>query len=235
MNTRTIRNSLVAGLALAFTLAFSAAAQETPGDAPTTKPASPQHDDTTPLAYVLISTSKGDIAVELDREHAPITVANFLKYVDAGFYKDTIFHRVMPNFMIQGGGLNADMQEKPTEAPIKNEWQNGLKNSRGTIAMARRPQPDSATAQFFINVVDNPMLDQPNGGAAYAVFGKVVGGMKVVDAIRMVQTGNKGGHQNVPVEVITITSVNRISKEGAMAVDSAKPGVTSPTAPPTKP
>lgn len=232
MNTRTIRNSLFAGLALAFTLAFSAAAQETPGDAPASKPAAPQVDDTAPQVYVIIATTKGDIAVELDREHAPISVANFLKYTDSDFYAGTIFHRVMPGFMIQGGGMTADMQEKKTEAPIKNEWQNGLKNNRGTIAMARRNDPDSATSQFFINVVDNPMLDQPRGGAAYAVFGKVVGGMKVVDDIRMVQTGTRPPHSDVPVETITISSVKRTTKEAAMALDAPKSGVTPPAKPP---
>lgn len=238
MNTRTISNSFFAGLALACMFALAAFTQTPPDSKPAEKPAATQPaDDNAPQVYVIISTTKGDIAVELDREHAPITVANFLKYVDSGFYEGTIFHRVMPGFMIQGGGMTADMQEKKTEAPIKNEWQNGLKNNRGTIAMARRAQPDSATAQFFINVVDNPMLDQPNGGAAYAVFGKVVGGMNVVDVIRMVQTGTRPPHSDVPVENISINSVKRTTKEAAMAIDGGKPGVTSPGTPaaPSKP
>lgn len=221
--------SLFAGLAFTFALGLAALAQ-TP---PATQPAAPPADDTAPQAYVVIATSKGDIAIELDREHAPISVANFLKYVDSGFYEGTIFHRVMPGFMIQGGGLTADMQEKKSEAPIKNEWQNGLKNNRGTIAMARRGDPDSATCQFFINVVDNPMLDRPSGGAAYAVFGKVVGGMTVVDAIRFVPTGDRPPHQNVPLEPIAIKSVKRVTKDEAMALEAGdKP---KPRAPATQP
>lgn len=186
--------------------AQSASPPEKPAETPAEQPK---------LIHVLMTTSKGDIVIELNREKAPISVDNFLSYVDKKFYDGTIFHRVMPNFMIQGGGFTADMQQKPTDAPIKNEWQNGLKNMRGTIAMARTNAPDSATSQFFINVVDNAALDQPRGGAAYAVFGKVVAGMNAVDAIKVVPTTSKAGHQNVPVETVTITKVERISAEEA--------------------
>ena len=151
---------------------------------------------------VKLSTSAGDIVVELDPAKAPKSVANFVQYVKAGHYTNTVFHRVIDGFMIQGGGMTADLAEKPTRAPIPLEAGNGLSNLRGTLAMARTGVPDSATAQFFINVVDNPRLDTAGGG--YAVFGKVVEGMDVVDKIRMVPVGNKGPYQNVPVTPVTI-------------------------------
>jgi peptidyl-prolyl cis-trans isomerase A (cyclophilin A) len=151
---------------------------------------------------VKLSTSAGDIVVELDPAKAPKSVANFVQYVKAGHYTNTVFHRVIDGFMIQGGGMTADLAEKPTRAPIPLEAGNGLSNVRGTLAMARTNVPDSATAQFFINVVDNPRLDTAGGG--YAVFGKVVEGMDVVDKIRMVPVGNKGPYQNVPVTPVTI-------------------------------
>ncbi len=155
---------------------------------------------------VRLATSAGDIVVELDREKAPKTVDNFLQYVKDGHYDGTIFHRVIATFMIQGGGFKADMTQKPTRAPIPLESRNGLSNARGTIAMARTSEPNSATAQFFINVVDNPMLDQPNSrdGNGYAVFGKVVAGMDVVDRIKDVPTTSAGMHQNVPATPVTI-------------------------------
>lgn len=155
---------------------------------------------------VKLATSAGDIVVELDAAKAPKTVANFVEYVKAGQYDGTVFHRVIPNFMIQGGGMTADMKEKPTRAPIPLESGNGLDNQRGTIAMARTMDPNSATAQFFINVKDNAFLNkaQSADGNGYAVFGKVVAGMDVVDKIRTVPTGNKGMHQNVPLEPVTI-------------------------------
>jgi len=148
----------------------------------------------------------GDIVVELDRGKAPKTVENFVQYVNAGHYDGTVFHRVIDNFMIQGGGMTADMTEKPTRSPVALESRNGLKNSRGTVAMARTTVPDSATAQFFINLKDNAFLDQPNArdGHGYAVFGAVVSGMDVVDRIKSVRTGDKGPHQNVPLEPIII-------------------------------
>jgi len=155
---------------------------------------------------VRLATSAGDIVVELDAEKAPKTVANFLQYVRAGHYDGTVFHRVIEGFMIQGGGYKADMSEKPTRAPIPLESRNGLTNVRGTLAMARTGIPDSATAQFFVNVVDNPFLDQANSrdGHGYAVFGKVVAGMDVVDKIRVVPTQGSGPHQNLPVTAVTI-------------------------------
>jgi peptidyl-prolyl cis-trans isomerase A (cyclophilin A) len=155
---------------------------------------------------VRLATSLGDIVVELDQAKAPKTVDNFLQYVNAGHYDGTVFHRVIDNFMIQGGGMKADMSEKPTRAPIPLESRNGLTNLRGTLAMARTMDPNSATAQFFINLKDNAFLDQANSrdGNGYAVFGKVVAGMDVVDKIKAVPTGNKGPHQNVPLEPVTI-------------------------------
>jgi len=162
---------------------------------------------------VLMSTSLGDVKIELDAEKAPVSTQNFLAYVNDKFYDGTIFHRVIPNFMIQGGGFDAAMQQKPTKAPIKNEAGNGLKNLTGTLAMARTNVVDSATAQFFINVKDNAFLDHKNetpAGFGYAVFGKVVDGMDVVRKIEQVQTANKGGHENVPVEPVVIKSMTVI-------------------------
>jgi peptidyl-prolyl cis-trans isomerase A (cyclophilin A) len=155
---------------------------------------------------VKLATSLGDIVVELDREKAPNTVDNFLAYVKAGHYDGTIFHRVIENFMVQGGGMKPDLSEKPTRAPIALESRSGLTNVRGTLAMARKPDPNSASAQFFINVKDNPFLDQANSrdGNGYAVFGKVVSGMDVVEKIRTVPVGDKGGYQNVPTTPVVI-------------------------------
>ena len=156
--------------------------------------------------YVKMTTSAGDLRIELDDEKAPVSVANFLAYVNKGFYDGTIFHRVIRTFMIQGGGMTPDMKEKRTLSPIANESQNGLRNVRGTIAMARTPQPDSATSQFFINVKDNAFLDAANSpsGTGYAVFGHVVSGMDVVDKIKQVKTANQGMSQNVPVTPVII-------------------------------
>jgi peptidyl-prolyl cis-trans isomerase A (cyclophilin A) len=155
---------------------------------------------------VRLATSQGDIVVELDAAKAPKTVENFLAYVKAGHYDGTVFHRVIPSFMIQGGGMDAAMKEKPTRAPIALESRNGLNNVRGTIAMARTMDPNSATAQFFINTKDNAFLDPANSrdGNGYAVFGKVVDGMDVVDKIRAVPTSSRGMHQDVPVEPVLI-------------------------------
>ena len=155
---------------------------------------------------VWIATAAGDIVIELDAAKAPKSVDNFLGYVKAGHYNGTIFHRVIPTFMIQGGGMTADMKEKPTRAPIQLESKNGLSNVRGSVAMARTNDPNSATAQFFINVKDNDRLDATNArdGNGYAVFGKVVSGMDVVDKIRDVPTGSKGPHDDVPNMPITI-------------------------------
>ena len=161
---------------------------------------------------VTMKTSLGDIKIELYPDKAPITVKNFLSYVDDKFYDGTIFHRVISGFMIQGGGFTPDMNQKPTKAQIKNEAQNGLKNTRGTLAMARTGVIDSATAQFFINTVDNDFLNfrSPDvRGFGYCVFGKVVDGMDVVDKIRAVQTGNKNGMDDVPNDTVKILEVRR--------------------------
>ena len=156
---------------------------------------------------VKFQTTLGDFTVELYPEKAPKTVENFLQYVADKQYDGTVFHRVMDNFMVQGGGMTADMKEKPTRAPIALEARNGLRNDRGSIAMARTSNPNSATAQFFINVVDNQGLNAPQpDGYGYAVFGKVVAGMDVVDKIRLTPTGNKGMYQNVPLTPVTINS-----------------------------
>jgi cyclophilin family peptidyl-prolyl cis-trans isomerase len=162
---------------------------------------------------VLMKTSKGDITLELDADKAPGTVNNFLAYVDEGFYSGTIFHRVIKDFMIQGGGFTADMDRKDTRGPIPNEADNGLKNLRGTVAMARTNKPDSATAQFFINHKDNAFLDHRSKDArgwGYAVFGRVVDGMDVVDAIASEKTGVRNRMQDVPLETVTIDSVSRV-------------------------
>jgi peptidyl-prolyl cis-trans isomerase A (cyclophilin A) len=155
---------------------------------------------------VVLATSEGDITIELDREKAPRTVDNFIQYVKSGHYDGTIFHRVIDNFMIQGGGMQPNMAQKATRAPIPLESRNGLQNLRGTVAMARTMVPDSATAQFFINVRDNAFLDaaQSRDGHGYAVFGKVVAGMEVVDRIKAMPTTTLGPHQNVPTTPVLI-------------------------------
>ena len=175
-----------------------------PGDAQETAKGNPQ---------VVLETSKGKIVLELYPDKAPVTVKNFLAYVDARFYDGTIFHRVIPNFMIQGGGFTADMNQKPTNDPIQNEADNGLKNQRGTIAMARTNVPDSATSQFFINSVSNDFLNFKSKSAqgwGYAVFGKVVEGLDVVDAISAVKTGTSGRFRDVPAEPVVIKSARRV-------------------------
>lgn len=159
---------------------------------------------------VLLTTNHGEIEIELNAEKAPISVQNFLGYVDSGFYNGVQFHRVIPGFMIQTGGFTADMKQKDTQAPIKNEADNGLHNVRGTLAMARTNVVDSATSQFFINLTDNAFLDHGGRDFGYAVFGKVVRGMDVVDQIARVRTGNRGMHQNVPVEPVLIESAKRL-------------------------
>jgi peptidyl-prolyl cis-trans isomerase B (cyclophilin B) len=159
------------------------------------------------MAKVLLKTNKGNITLTLDAAKAPKSVANFLQYVKSGHYDNTIFHRVIDNFMIQGGGMTAGMKQKPTGAEIENEANNGLKNERGTVAMARTSDPHSATAQFFININDNDFLNHTASNAqgwGYAVFGKVTDGMDVVDTIRKVKTGTTGFHQDVPAEDVVI-------------------------------
>ena len=181
---------------------------------PTIKGNKPMNDETASNPQVLLETTMGNITIELDAQNAPNSSANFLAYVDDGYFADTTFHRVIPNFMIQGGGITADMADKPSKrAPIENEANNGLKNDRGTLAMARTGDPHSATSQFFINHNDNAFLNhssETTQGWGYAVFGKVTDGMDIVDAIAKVETGNNGGHQDVPVDTITITGASRL-------------------------
>jgi len=162
---------------------------------------------------VLLDTSKGEIVLELYPDKAPDTVKNFLNYVDSKFFDDTIFHRVIPKFMIQGGGFTDDMKQKTTQAPVKNEADTGVKNDRGTIAMARTGDPHSATGQFFINTVDNDFLNHKNKtpqGWGYAAFGKVIKGMDSVDAISAVKTTTRGSYQDVPAEPVVIKSAKRL-------------------------
>ena len=162
---------------------------------------------------ILISTSKGDIRIALDEKNTPLTAENFLNYVRSGFYKDTIFHRVIDGFMIQGGGLTADMEAKSASAPVKNEAKTGKLNKRGTVAMARTMDPHSATAQFFINVADNAFLNYSGEQAqsfGYCVFGEVVEGMDVVDMIAKLKTGQSKGHGDVPLETVVIHQISEI-------------------------
>lgn len=168
---------------------------------------------------VVMETSHGNIVIELDPEAAPLTTANFIAYVQSGFYDGTVFHRVIKGFMIQGGGLTSDMRQKATQAPVVNEADNGLKNEVGTIAMARTQDPHSATAQFFINVADNTALDhkrKTSAGWGYCVFGRVVEGMDVVRAIETVATTSRAGHRDVPAEAVLI-------KRAAMVADPGPP------------
>jgi peptidyl-prolyl cis-trans isomerase B (cyclophilin B) len=162
--------------------------------------------------YVKMTTTKGDLRIELDEDKAPISVANFLSYVNKGFYDGTIFHRVIRNFMIQGGGFEPGMKQKPTDAPIKNEAKNGLKNEKYSLAMARTGDPHSATGQFFINTTNNGFLNnaEAQDGWGYAVFGKVVDGQSVVDELAAVKTGRKGFHDDVPVEDIQIIKAEEV-------------------------
>ena len=158
------------------------------------------------MTTVLLETTEGNIKIELDKEKAPATVENFTKYVESGHYNGTVFHRVIDGFMVQGGGMDAKLSEKSTGKPITNEGLNGLKNDRGTLAMARTSDPNSATAQFFINLINNDFLNGTPSRPGYAVFGKVVEGMDVVDKMAKVKTGNSGPHQNVPTTPISIKS-----------------------------
>lgn len=215
-------------LASAFVLGATASAQDA-------KPASPTPPPTTvapaaaEMTYVVLRTSKGDILLELDTAKAPTSVANFLDYTKSGHYDGTVFHRVIKGFMIQGGGFTEQGQQKKTKAGIKNEWQNGLKNTRGTIAMARLGgQADSGTSQFFINHKDNPSLDRPNDGAGYAVFGRVVSGMDVVDAIAESPTTIKNGMRDWPATNVTLTKAEVLSKDDAMKMMDAKAKPTAP-------
>jgi cyclophilin family peptidyl-prolyl cis-trans isomerase len=175
-------------------------------------------DDAGEKRRILLSTTMGDITLELAPDKAPITVENFVAYVEAGYYDGTVFHRVIPNFMIQGGGLDKDLKEKAGgRPPIKNESDNGLRNKTGTVAMARTSAPDSATSQFFINVSDNAFLDRTEAGVGYTVFGKVVEGMKLVEKMGSVNTTSKGVHRDVPVEPIVLNSAKLLDDAGAEA------------------
>ena len=175
---------------------------------------------------VTLDTSLGTIKIALEQEKAPISTENFLAYVNARHYDGTVFHRVIPNFMIQGGGMGPSLREKPARPPIKNEASNGLRNARGTVAMARTSEPNSATAQFFINLKNNAQLDYGVGGAGYAVFGRVIEGMDVVDRIAAVNTGNRGPHQNVPIEAIVIRTA-RVDT-GAAGTATETPSANTP-------
>ena len=163
---------------------------------------------------IRFETTLGDFTIELFDKEAPLSAQNFIDYAEAGHFDGTVFHRVIPGFVIQGGGMTADMKQKPTRTPIRNEADNGLKNRRGTLSMARTNDPHSATSQFFVNLVDNAFLDPGRGGAGYAVFGHVTDGMAVVDAIAKVQTGRKGGHDDVPLEPVVVKSAKRITPAG---------------------
>lgn len=201
MIRRPVRNPLLSILTASLT---GMVLMATPADDAAAQAANPQ---------VLMKTSMGDIVIELYPEKAPKTVANFLKYVDDNFYSNLIFHRVIGNFMIQGGGFDKDMRQKATNAPIPIESKNGLKNDIGWIAMARTSVPDSATAQFFINTANNASLNYPSpDGHGYAVFGKVIKGQDTVDKIAKVRTGRAGPHGDVPIDPIVIESVTRVTK-----------------------
>jgi len=209
-----LRTLIATVLSLTATTAAQDAAKPAPA-APTAPAAAAPAEDK--LVFAKLSTSKGDIILELNESKAPLSVANFVQYIKDGHYDGTTFHRVIGNFMIQGGGFTPDMKQKNTRDPIKNEWKNGLKNTRGTISMARTSVADSATSQFFINVVDNGGLDLPRDGAAYAVFGRVIGGMDVVDAIRNVKTAIKGGMRDVPIEDVMIVKASLLTADEAKA------------------
>lgn len=187
------RLPILAGLLLLLMPALGGALADDQGDPP----------------MVVFETNFGDITLELFAEEAPITVENFLRYVDDGFYDGTIFHRVIPGFVIQGGGFTEEMQQKSTRDPIRNEADNGLKNTRGSLSMARTQQVDSATSQFFINLADNAFLDHGSRDFGYAVFARVVEGMDVVDRIAGVSTGNRGMHQDVPEEPVVVETARR--------------------------
>ena len=195
-------------------LPFAAAAQGSAAPSKTDKPAASAASCKGATPHVKLTTSAGPIVLELNRGMAPNTVENFVKYVESGHYNGTVFHRVIDGFMIQGGGFTKDMQQKPTQAPIKIESSNGLKNDAYTVAMARTGDPNSATSQFFINVADNDFLDHKGPspqGWGYCVFGKVTGGQDIVDKVKGVKTGNSGFHQNVPTEDVVLTRAEEVA------------------------
>jgi cyclophilin family peptidyl-prolyl cis-trans isomerase len=208
-------------LALALALAQAAAPAAPPAAEPVPKaaPAEP----VVALELAQGRTALGTITIALDAEKAPISVRNFLKYVRSGHYEGTVFHRVIPGFMIQGGGFTPELEEKPTQGPIRNEAKNGLRNSRGSVAMARTSDPDSADAQFFVNLRDNHRLDYGIGGAGYAVFGQVIEGMEVVERIAMVPTTSRGPHQNVPQVGVVIRKAREVQTAAPAAPATAEP------------
>ncbi len=227
---KTFAIGVVALMALVFA-AFAVKPEQGEIAQPESEPATKQVEaepkaeksDEEPFVYIQMKTSQGDIFIELNNELAPISTENFVRYANEGFYNETIFHRVIPNFMIQGGGFDKDMKKKETHEGIENEWKNGLSNTRGTIAMARLGgQANSGTSQFFINVADNAFLDTPRDGSGYAVFGKVVKGMDVVDAIRVVPTTTKGPYGDVPVEPVVIEKVTVLEHDKAMELGLAE-------------
>jgi peptidyl-prolyl cis-trans isomerase A (cyclophilin A) len=204
-------------------------AQAAPPAAPLPQPA-PAPAPTGPVVALEVAqgrTALGTITIVLNQEKAPVSVRNFLSYVRSGHYDGTVFHRIMPSFMIQGGGFTPELEEKPTQAPIRNEARNGLRNSRGAVAMARTTASDSATSQFFINLKDNHMLDFGISGAGYAVFGQVIEGMDVVDRIAAVPTTSRGPHQSVPQVAVVI----RKAREVETAAPVAAPQPAEPTQP----
>ena len=210
------------------TALFAVAVAAAPTAAPLQTPAGPAVSG----PVVVLETTMGDIRIALDEQKAPVSVKNFLAYARAGHYDGTIFHRVIPRFMVQGGGMDATMKEKATRAPIRNEAANKLRNDRGTVAMARTAEPNSATSQFFINVKNNASLDYGIGGAGYAVFGTVIVGMDVVDRIVAVPTTSKGGHQDVPVTPVVI---KRARVEGAAHAPAGTPAETVEKPAPARP
>jgi cyclophilin family peptidyl-prolyl cis-trans isomerase len=213
-------------LALALVLAQAAAPAAPPAAPPEVKPA-----PTGPVVALDVAQGRtvfGTITIALKPDKAPVSVRNFLSYVRSGHYDGTVFHRVMQGFMIQGGGYTPELEEKPTQGPIKNEARNGLRNSRGTVAMARTTNPDSATSQFFINLKDNHMLDFGIRGAGYAVFGEVIEGMDVVDRIATVPTTSRRGMENVPQMAVVIRKAREVK---APAPASAPKGVAEPPKP----
>jgi cyclophilin family peptidyl-prolyl cis-trans isomerase len=208
---------------------ISAAALLLLAQATTASPAAAPSPRPTPSGpVVVLETSLGRIRIGLYDDKSPVSTENFLKYVRKGHYNGTLFHRVMPNFMIQGGGMTPDMNEKPTDAPIRNEARNGIRNSRGTVAMARTNDPNSATAQFFINLKDNAFLDFGIKGMGYAVFGEVVEGMDVVDKIASVQTTRRGQHDDVPITPVLITSA-KVEGGGTARPATARPASPRPS------
>lgn len=224
--------ALVTSLALG-TLAFAqnGAPAATPPVAPAAAPAKAPA-TAAAMEYAIFHTNKGDIVIELDHAKAPISAANFARYITDGFYDGTVFHRVMAGFVIQGGGFDEAGVQKKTKDPISNEWQNGLKNNRGTLSMARTADPNSATSQFFVNLKDNAALDMARGGAAYAVFGKVIAGMEVVDVIAAVKCFPKGLREvSSPVEAIVVSKAEIITKEAADKLVAAAPKTPAPAAP----